>query len=100
MDIKGLRLISGEEIVGNVKIQDRSYTIEEPCALQYGATQDSARAQMSFRPLLPHSKSSSVTIDKTHVLFDYEPVEEIRNKWNELFGNGLVVPDSGVKTLS
>jgi len=95
MDIKGLRLLSGEEILGKVTQTDDGVLVNNPCALSFG--QNPQKPTLSFVPLLPHAVEDEVEISNTMIVFQYTPMEQLVNKWNEIYGNGLVMPNSDLQ---
>jgi len=95
MAIKGLRLLSGEEILGDVTALEDGVSIKNPCALSFG--QNPQKPTLSFVPLLPHAVEDVVSISNTMIVFQYTPMEQLVNKWNEIYGNGLVMPNSDLQ---
>lgn len=91
MNLRILRLLTGEEIVGDITNESEThYTIENPCALAIGMN-SSGRAALNMQPMLLFSEQKIVKINKTHVMFDVSVANEIQNKYNEIYGSGIVV---------
>lgn len=87
------KLISGEEIIGDVTIDDR-YTIKDPCALQMVPSRGNPeQAAMMLVPVAMHLDSHSITVKEEHVLWSNKPINELYNQYNSAFGSGLVVPN-------
>ena len=75
MAIKILRLISGEEVLGQVEENKKD---EKPT--------------LSIASLIPHSEEDDVTIKAQHVLFEITPLEELVNEYNSVYGSGIITP--------
>jgi len=78
-DIRLVKLVSGEMVVGNFAGND----IEEPAILQAMPTQQGT--QMVLLPYgYPFDQEMKGKIDKSHVLFEYESCpEELKTKYIE-----------------
>lgn len=91
MNLRILRLLSGEEIIGNIKSDDANhYTVENPCSLSLSMTQ-SGKPALNMQPMLLFSEQKIVKINRQHVTFDVSVAIEIQNKYNEIYGSGIVV---------
>lgn len=91
-NIKLFRLVTGEEVVGESvgNDQDETYTIKNPCAI--GLTMGpNGQPSLSMQPWLIFSDQKQVTIKDTHVLFTTTVDIKILNKYNEIFGSGIVI---------
>jgi hypothetical protein len=90
-DVKLFKLVTGEEFVG--KIADRSsgtVFIENPCllALTVGA---GGKPGLNMQPMLMFSEDKTVTIKQEHIIYVVGVDINIQNKYNEIFGTGIVV---------
>lgn len=99
--IKLFRLINGEEIVGEVEESSlNTYTIKNPCAIGLVPTA-SGQVTLNMQPWLIFTDSKSVTIKEDHVLFKAGVDTKILNKYNEIFGSGIVIaqqtPSFGIR---
>ena len=96
MAIKVIRLISGEELMGHVETKDGGYFVKNVCQIvtSYADT-TSATARDGLAPFMPYTKSSDgIDLGKAYVGFIVEPVNELINEYNKVFGSGLVLPPS------
>lgn len=101
-NIKVVRLISGEEILGDVEYDKKSkvYKINDLCqvATSY-ADANSATVSVGVAPYIPYADiSDGIEINDGYVGFVVNPVNELLNEYNKVFGSGLIVPDSGIST--
>jgi hypothetical protein len=97
MPAKVLRLISGEELMGEVEEkEDNKIFIKNVCQIvtSYADT-TSATARVGLAPFMPYTKSSDgITVEKSYIGFITDPVNELINEYNKVFGSGLVMPPS------
>ena len=91
-ELRILKLITGEEIVGN--ITERSgdlISIENPCVLGIGMN-SSGKASLQMQPMLIFSEQKKVDILRANIIYDVSVAPEIENKYNEIYGSGIVMP--------
>lgn len=86
-----IKLTSGEEVVGEIEDSTESIRIENPCVLGIGMSQ-SGKPSLQMQPMLLFSEQKVVEIKKTHVMYDVSVAPEIKNKYNEIYGSGIVLP--------
>ena len=84
-DIKFIRFDAGDEIIGIVKNVDGVTTIENP--VRIGITPDGNLAMVK---LCPFSNDKEISINDSHILFMCNPVDEIKNIYNEKYGSGII----------
>jgi hypothetical protein len=90
-NIKLFHLVSGEEIVGELQeISLETYTIKNPCVIGLVPT-SSGQVTLNMQPWLIFSDTKFVTINNNHVLFKTGVDIKILNKYNEIFGSGIVI---------
>jgi hypothetical protein len=96
--IKLFRLITGEEIVGEVETgvsTEKFHCIKNPCAI--GIVMGSAGTPtMNMHPWLMFSSEKHVTLKDEHIMFVTEVDIKIQNKYNEIFGSGIVIAQSSM----
>lgn len=91
MNLRLIRLISGEDIVGDISTEGDSYRIENPVVLGL-MMGPSGKANLQMQPMLIFSEQKVVTIKNNHIVYDVTVAPEIKNKYNEIYGSGIVVP--------
>lgn len=95
-NLRILKLTTGEEIVGDlveVETGREIYRIENPCVLAIGMNQ-AGKAALQMQPLLIFSEQKVVQIKHDHVIYEVSVAQEIKNKYNEIYGSGIVLPTS------
>jgi len=91
-NLRILKLVTGEELVGDIVEETAdTYRVENPCVLGIGMNPQ-GKASLQMQPLLIFSEQKVVQLKVTHVLYDVTVAQEIKNKYNEIYGSGIVVP--------
>jgi len=87
-----LKLVSGEEVVGEITEDNQdTIRIENPCVIGIGMSQ-TGKPTLQMQPMLLFSEQKVVEIKQSHVLYNVSVAPEIKNKYNEIYGSGIVVP--------
>ena len=96
LDIKIVRLNSGEELIGELKDTGDNWTIKNVCQIAASyADPTQATARIGLAPFMPYSKvKDGFVVSKSFVAFLVDPVNELLNEYNKVFGSGLVLPPS------
>lgn len=92
MTVKGIKLLSGEELVAEVLHEDESeITIKNPLAimLRQSPTGDIAVSFIPFAPYL--GKRPTMTFPMNKIIFAIEVDDQMQNQYNSVFG-GIVTP--------
>lgn len=84
-----LKLITGEELVGDV-IQDDRVTIKNPCMLQMIPNRaNPEQVSMALVPVAMHIESQSLTVKPEHIIWMNKPIKDLYNQYNSYFGSGI-----------
>jgi hypothetical protein len=92
-NIRLFRLISGEEIVGEEDGTSQGMAkraIKNPCLIGLMPT-PTGGATLNMQPLLLFSDTKEIKIKEDHILYDTGVDIKILNKYNEIFGSGIVI---------
>lgn len=91
-ELRILKLATGEEIVGNVVEKNGiAYRIENPCVLGI-MMGPNGKANLQMQPMLIFSEQKVVEISRAHIVYEVSVAIEIQNKYNEIYGSGIVLP--------
>lgn len=91
-ELRILKLTTGEEIVGNlVEKNGVAYRMENPCLLGI-AMGPNGKANLQMQPMLLFSEQKVVDLNRNHIIYDVSVANEIQNKYNEVYGSGIVLP--------
>lgn len=88
--IKIVKLISGEELVGDVTMDATKLNINTPAMIQLMPHRtDPNQFMVGLIPYAQYTKSHAVEMDRSHILWVEEPVEDLYNNYNTMFGTGI-----------
>ncbi len=98
MAVKILKLISSEDIIGEWEERDsESITITKPAKLVMYPT-DEGGVAMAIMPWVPYSDDKDIPIRNDCIIATLHPSDDVKNEYNERFGNGIVTPAGGIIT--
>ena len=104
MNVKLLRLKSGEDVIADVTLVDTEHTIklENPAILMPMGDPKGGQMQMGFGPWAPFSDQKEFEIPRDWLVFISTPGKDLLNQYNSMFGSGIVLPDmkSGKQLLT
>lgn len=98
MDIIALKLVTGEEVLGElmdtVTDNKEKFRIKNPVGITIvrGAN---GQPNVGFSPFPLHAEEKSdrtIDIDSQHVVYSYDPAEDFKSNYDQIFGVGLVLP--------
>jgi len=95
MNVKYVKLVTGENLVAQVSKNDDIYTFKQ--GMIVAVTPD---GQLGMMPLSTLGQNNEVKIRESHVVFVDEPDDEIKNIYNVKFGTGIVTPSASGIQLS
>ena len=98
MNVKLLRLKSGEDVIADVTLVDTEDTIklENPAILMPMGQQQGGQMSMGFGPWAPFSDDKVFEIPRDWLVYISTPGKDLLNQYNTMFGSGIVVPDMKV----
>ena len=89
MNIKIIRLISGEELIGDWN--DETNTITGPVVMV-----PIGKDQLGFQPWIPYSDDEEMTFKEQHIMVILTPDNKLQNEYNKIYGSGLIVPEENI----
>ena len=103
MKIIALKLVTGEEVLGEFESTiitegKESYRLKNPVGISIVRGQD-GRPNVGFAPFPLHSEDKTgktIDIHSRHVVYSYDPAEDFKSNYDQIFGSGIVLPN---KTL-
>ena len=101
MSITVTRLFTGEELLGEVTVVDStSIRIDNPTLIAAMRNPQTGNVDVHMAPFIPLSSQTHVTIKTQNILCQYEPVVEVVNKYNTMFGSGIILPtNTGIQSV-
>jgi hypothetical protein len=101
MAITITRLLTGEEILGEVTVIDESTVrVDNPTLVGASRNPQTGNIDVHMAPFNPLSAQTHVSLRVENILCQYEPVKEVINKYNSIFGSGIILPtNSGIQSV-
>jgi hypothetical protein len=91
MTVKAIKLVSGEELIGEVIYEGDFVTIKNILAIVIRQAQD-GNLTVGFVPFAPYlGRGASVDFAKSKLIFIKEVDDQMANQYNSIFG-GIVTP--------
>ena len=87
MNIKSVRLVSGEELIGDWNEETKIIT-NPVIMLPVG------KDQLGFSPWIPYVEEEEVPLKEQHIVTVLTPDKKLQNEYNRVYGSGLIVPDA------
>jgi hypothetical protein len=95
MEIIVLKLITGEDVLGEVQTESETeYVIENPVGIAVVRGRD-GQPNVGFAPFpihAPQTKGSTITLAKKNVVYYYVPADDFIENYKQVFGSGIVLP--------
>lgn len=95
MDIIVLKLVTGEDVLGEVVASSgNEYSLKNPVGIAVVRGQN-GQPNVGFTPFPLHVEQKvdyTISIPITHVVYKYEPAEDFKTNYNQIFGTGIITP--------
>lgn len=103
MEIIALKLITGEEVLGEVPsleefVSSTHIRLKNPVGISIVRGRD-GNPNVGFSPFPLHAEQktgSTIDINQSSVVYSYVPAEDFKSNYDQIFGSGIVLPN---KTL-
>lgn len=90
-NLQCLKLITGEEIIGDVtKLTDGSIKVKDAAAIVM-MPGSSNKVNLGLVPFLPYSEDDTFMLAMEHVIVVHKPSTELINNYNRIFGSGIQI---------
>ena len=90
MNVKVCRLVSGEDVISDVEVDQHGYVFNNPALIVVQQTQD-GRVGAAFAPFAPYAKDGKVRIFKDFVAGEMHLDIKLINEYNRIFGSGIMI---------
>jgi len=87
MNIKVLRLVTAEELIGDWN-QEKS-SITNPVVMV-----PVSKDKIGFQPWITLSDDDEIVLKDQHIMAVVTPDIKLQNEYNRVFGSGLIVPET------
>jgi len=103
MNIQGIKLVTGEEIIADVTVTSQGQLgLKNPVQLRMVPPKVAgASPQMGFVPFPAFSQQKQdevILIEPLHVVYHYNPAQDISDNYNQMFGSGIITPPTQIIT--
>ena len=89
MNVKIIRLISSEELIGDWN--EETKTITNPVVMI-----PVGKDQLGFQPWVPYAEDEEIILKEQHIVVVLTPDNKLQNEYNRVYGSGLVVPEENI----
>ena len=97
MKVLALKLITGEDLLGELESESETeFVIENPVGITIVRGKD-GMPNVGFSPFPLHGEQktgSTIALSKKHVVYSYTPAEDFVSNYNQVFGSGIVLPQT------
>jgi hypothetical protein len=94
MDIRILKLVTGEEVLGEIVLDTETIRVKNPVGVAVVRGKD-GMPNVGFAPFPLHAEGKSgltVDFDRRNVVYSYEPAEDFQRNYDQIFGTGIILP--------
>ena len=88
MNVKIVKMISGEELIGE-------YDEETTTIINTVVMIPVSKEKIAFQPWVPYSEDKEFKLKESMILVVATPSKLITNEFNRVYGSGIVVPTDG-----
>ena len=96
MNIKALKLVTGEDIVCELIEAEDKFTMKNPVQVSLVPSRAGGQPNFGFIPFPLTSNQKEIEILKDKIMFTCEPAEEFITQYNSIFGSGIITPPKGI----
>lgn len=89
-NIRLYKLTSGEEILAEIKEDHSDHIIIGDSVTLIYRQQEQGKMSVGFAPHMPYAKGD-ITLNKNTIAASSDPVDDLKNEYNRIFGSGIVV---------
>lgn len=100
MDIRVLKLITGEEVLGEIVSDSAVIRVKNPVGIAV-VRDKSGMPNVGFAPFPLHTESKSgltVDFERQNVVYSYVPAEDFIRNYDQIFGSGIILPKQQIVT--
>lgn len=98
MSVRVIRLVNGEELIGELELVKKSdhhndYKLSKVGVVSLVPTQTGVG--ISLYPFAPYSDDDSFIFRYEHVVTSFSPSVDLLNNYNKMFGSGIQIASAG-----
>ncbi len=88
--IKIIKLITGEEMIGDMSQSGDNVTVSNPATVHLVPNQAGTMG-IAMVPFAPYAEDDDFLFSLSHIMTVYTPGTDLRNQYSQRFGSGIVV---------
>lgn len=92
MNIKVVKLVTGEEILCELKNNDDGIIMNNPIVMIPVPGED-GQVGLGLAPWLPASEGREIWVENIHIICVTEPKKDLYDHYNTTYGSGIITPD-------
>jgi hypothetical protein len=96
MKIYAIKLITGEELIGEVETETEiQMVIKNPLGIAIVRGQVGQPPNVGFAPFPIHAEQksgSTIALKREHIVYYYVPAEDFITNYDQIFGTGIILP--------
>lgn len=97
MNIKMLKLLSGEEIIAEVEEQDDVVILKHPIQFTAVPTEDGGQSMGAVQwPSLGKVGDEGIPMSRNHIVCMLPPIDQVYKLYDSQYGSGLITPTSSL----
>lgn len=90
MNIKIVKLVTGEEVICEYKEEENIAILENPVIISIVPSEEGIGIALTL-PWMMVSDEKTFELNKIHILCSIDPPEELSNQYSSQFGSGIVI---------
>ena len=94
-NIKIVRLLSGEEILGDIELENEYVIVKNPTRIVVVPGKDPNNPQIGLMPFCQWAVDKEVSVNISMVVCILTPIADFVNQYNKTFSS-ILVPDTGL----
>lgn len=90
MTVQIIKLVSGEELIGDIDHSTDRVKIKKPCVLQLVPSRSNPeQPMMALIPYATYVEEHIIEVNEDKVIWVQKPIKELYNQYNSIFGTGI-----------
>ena len=90
--IKCYQLMNGQDIMGEVTVDELTITMRNPAAIHLVPSQSGGTSfGIALMPYAPYAEFNKITIFRDKISIEFDPTTELQNNYSKMFGSGIEI---------
>ena len=92
MNIKLVRMVTGEDVLTELKDNETHYTFTNPLMIFMQPSASGNMPTVGMHQWIPYSSDKKYDVPREKVVMICNPAEDLRAQYDKAFGSGLIIP--------